>query len=75
MIRHFGTLEADFEREYRIDLAADVWSMTWRRFMVLVRGLSVRSGWFALANAATKGGTRTVIRGADVDAYFASGRT
>lgn len=72
MIRHFGTIEADFEREYRIDLADEVWDMSWRRFMVLLRGLSLRSGWVSLARARTKNGTRKIIKGAAVDDYFAS---
>lgn len=31
------------QREYRIDLRADLAAMTWRRFLVLVRGLSLGS--------------------------------
>jgi hypothetical protein len=72
VIRHFGTLEADFEREYRLNLAADVWDMSWRRFLVLLRGLSERSSWVSLARARTKNGTRKIVKGAAVDAYFAS---
>lgn len=70
MIRHWATIEADFEREYGINLGSDVWGMSWRRFVVLLRGLSGRSGWATLARIATKDGTRKTIRGADVDAYF-----
>lgn len=73
MIRHFASIEADFEREYRMDLSAVVWSMSWRRFLVLLRGLSSRSGWVGIARAKTKNGTRRLIAGADVDAYFSSG--
>jgi hypothetical protein len=36
-------IEADFEREYRIDLLTGVKTLTWRRFLVLLAGLSVNS--------------------------------
>lgn len=73
MIAHFDVIEADFQREYRIDLAAEVWWMPWRRFIVLLRNLSPQSGWGRLAAARTKNGKRRVISGKDVDAYFAKG--
>lgn len=67
MITHFDTLEADFQREYGIDLAREVWWMPWRRLIVLIRGLSTESGWYRLAAKHTK--VRR-ISGRDVDAYF-----
>lgn len=69
MIAHFDTLEADFQREYGINLGTDVWAMSWRRFQVLIRGLSARSGWAALSRVKAK---RRRIRGKAVDDYFAS---
>jgi len=36
-------LEADMLREYRLDLAEVLPKLSWRRFMVLVRGLSPNS--------------------------------
>jgi hypothetical protein len=36
-------VEADFMREYRIDLVAELPRLTLRRFMVLVRGLGPAS--------------------------------
>lgn len=36
-------VEADFLREYSIDLAADLPGMSWRRFQVLLRALSSQS--------------------------------
>lgn len=56
-----------------MNLSTDVWAMSWRRFMVLLRGLSARSGWAALGHAKTKGGTLRVIKGTAVDDYFATG--
>jgi hypothetical protein len=43
VIGDWGIIEADFLREYRIDLSADIHSMTWRRFSVLLNHLSVDS--------------------------------
>ena len=51
--RHPGALgddQADFQREYGIDLSAALGSMTWRRFFALVNGLSSGS---RLAQAAS----------------------
>jgi hypothetical protein len=70
VITHFATIEADFQREYRIDLGVEVWWMPWRRFITLLRGLSARSGWYQLARAKAKGPRK--ISGAQVDAYFQS---
>lgn len=36
-------IEADMQREYALDLRVDLPSMTWRRFRVLIRGLSPNS--------------------------------
>ncbi|CAN5751042.1 hypothetical protein BH23CHL7_BH23CHL7_17350 [soil metagenome] len=36
-------VEADFMRDYRVDLAVDLARMSWRRFLVLLRGLSPNS--------------------------------
>ena len=69
MITHFATIEADFQREYRIDLGTQVWWMPWRRFIVLLRGLSAQSGWYALAK---RNGQVRKISGRQVDSYFAS---
>lgn len=69
MITHFATIEADFQREYRIDLGAEVWWMPWRRFIVLLRGLSTGSGWYTLARAKV---TVRKISGRQVDDYFAT---
>lgn len=33
-------MEADFQREYGLDLSAEFPGLMWRRFRVLVRGLS-----------------------------------
>lgn len=72
MIRHFGVLDADFQREYGICLWRDVWTMPWRRFLTLVGGLSSKSGWFALAAARSGNGQARRIAGGEVDSYFRS---
>lgn len=40
MIEDWSFVEADFLREYGLDLSTDLAGMTWRRFLVLLRGLS-----------------------------------
>ena len=62
----WALVEADFAREYGIDLVADLPRLTLRRFMVLVRGLGPRArlptvrrpataGWAGHANGANAG--------------------
>jgi hypothetical protein len=56
-------VEADFMREYRIDLAVDLARLSWRRFIVLLRGLSPASATVA-AHAAGRyiGKSREQVR-------------
>lgn len=42
---HWGAVEADFQREYGIDLLDGLDVMSWRRFTVLLSGLSPTSWW------------------------------
>lgn len=46
------TVEADFTREYRLDLAKELPRMTWRRFQTLIRGLSSDSATIVALRAA-----------------------
>lgn len=48
ILRWWGLLEADFQREYQIDLNASIGSMPWRRFLVLLAGLSPNSAFRAM---------------------------
>lgn len=45
LLEGWGFLEADFAREYGLDLMRAAQTMSWRRFLVLVRGLSSRSAY------------------------------
>jgi hypothetical protein len=57
-------VEADFQREYRIDLIPALDSgMTWRRFCALVTGLSGDSALSAVnrASSGTSGGSGKLI--------------
>lgn len=36
-------IEADFQREYNINLAVELPNLSWRRFVVLLKNLSVDS--------------------------------
>lgn len=56
MIAYWSVIEADFQREYRIDLAADVWWMPWRRFTTLLRDLSPESMWKRIARSKIRPG-------------------
>lgn len=74
MIAHFATIEADFQREYGIKLAAEVWTMPWRRFVALLNGLSVGSTWKLLGRAEHGTATPGVRRLEDpdeIESYFA----
>lgn len=74
MITHFAVLEADFQREYRIDLVREVWTMTWRRFVVLLNGLSLGSTWKLIGRAEHRGNNREGVRRLsdpdEIEAYF-----
>ena len=43
MLEYWPSIEADFYRDYRIDLRTEIHNMTWRRFDVLLGNLSVES--------------------------------
>lgn len=40
---NWGLIEADFQREYQINLISEYETMSWRRFLVLLRGLGPNS--------------------------------
>ena len=48
-------LEADFQREYRIDLTRDLWHMSWRRFTTLMNNLSGESVYILTLQARKEG--------------------
>lgn len=73
MIAHFASIEADFQREYAIDLSRAVWTMPWRRFVALLNGLSLGSTWKLLARGEHRAGTPGVRRlenPDEIEAYF-----
>jgi hypothetical protein len=49
ILEQWSLIEADFQREYGINLAEEIGSMSWRRFSVLLRGLS-QDSVFVLTN-------------------------
>lgn len=67
-------MEADFQREYRIDLGAEIGAMTWRRFTVLIGGLSAQSRTALALRGHGKGGARPrpVLDKAAASAHFAT---
>lgn len=71
-------IEADFLREYGIDLSERLDSMTWRQFNVLMRGLSRNSATVTSILGRTQFGgkkkekTVLVEGGKNVDRFFES---
>lgn len=49
-LEHWGIIEADFLREYSVDLINELKEMTYRRFVILLQGLSPNSVWFNLVS-------------------------
>jgi hypothetical protein len=49
-LENWTHIEADFQREYNIDLMQDIKSMSFRRFTSLLKCLSINSNWYALNN-------------------------
>jgi len=52
MFEHWGSIEADFQREYNMDLVVWIHKLSWRKFIILLRGLSPNSIWFNLVKQA-----------------------
>lgn len=69
-------MEADFQREYGINLVTGIRGMTWRRFSTLLRGLGPESAVVSRAvyrRAAERSGERVVnVRSEDADRHFNS---
>lgn len=62
-------IEADFAREYGMDLTAELAAgLSWRRFRVLLAGLSASSRWMLAAASETPPGP--LLSGAAVDAFM-----
>lgn len=59
-------MEADFQREYGLDLSAELGKLSWRRFIVLVRGLGPHSAT-AVKLMARRYGGRTIGRASKHD--------
>jgi hypothetical protein len=66
LLERMPFIEADFLREYRLHLRGELEDgMTWRRFTVLLSGLSPDSWWHLYERNRPR-------EGAEIDAYFAS---
>lgn len=72
MIAHFAAIEADFQREYRINLAAEVWLMSWRRFAVLLRDLSPESMWKRIAASKIRPGVVRLEDPQEIEDFFSA---
>lgn len=60
IIEGWALIEADFQREYGINLQEELGKMSWRRFRVLLNGLSGDSV-FVFANSDRREGDTIVI--------------
>lgn len=71
-------MEADFQREYRINLVTEIRGMTWRRFSTLLRGLGPESAVVSRAiyrRTAERSGVErvtTIDKREDADRHFDS---
>jgi len=61
VLEHWNLVEADFQREYGIDLVEAAEVMSWRRFTALLGGLSANSVLLAALNDTSKGRRRAPI--------------
>jgi hypothetical protein len=69
-------LEADFTREYRLDINEAIHDMTWRRFAALVAGLSAASRWAGhLRSKAPKRPVRRLTEPKAIGSFMRSLRT
>lgn len=59
ILEQWSLIEADFQREYGINLAEDIGAMSWRRFSILLKGLS-RDSVFVLTNRSDDSDAETV---------------
>lgn len=66
IIEDWALIEADFQREYGIDLVSEIGGMSWRRFSVLLSGLS-RDAVFIVSKQKDKDQPK-VIEGTDPEA-------
>lgn len=51
IIEGWALIEADFQREYGIDLSESLSRISWRRFTILLQGLSRESVFIIVSNS------------------------
>lgn len=54
LLEHWAIVEADMQREYSISLEESISTMSWRRFKVLLKGLSQNSLWVIISQNTKK---------------------
>lgn len=65
-------LEADFQREYGINLEQELWHMSWRRFLVLLNNLSGDSVYILTLQARKEGKVAIEMSNEESDALMNS---
>lgn len=48
MIKHWGAIESDFQRQYNINLRTEIHTISWDRLNTLIQNLHPDSSTFAL---------------------------
>ena len=61
MVYDWVLVEADFLREYGIDLVHDLDGMSWRKFLALLRGLSPNSATVTATTSRIQFGSRETV--------------
>lgn len=70
MLERWSLLEADFLREYQLDLNVAIGELSWRRFRALLSGLSGTSAWaVSLRHQPLR---RRLTNPAEIERYFQS---
>lgn len=72
MIELWGAIEADFLREYRLDLLAALPQLSWRRFLALLGGLSPDAAFLIALRARREAAAHAPL--ADITAIAAAVR-
>ena len=72
ILKDWAILEADFQREYGINLETDLWDMSWRRFVLLLNNLSGDSVYILTLQARKEGKVAIEMNEVESDALLNS---
>lgn len=72
ILKDWSIIEADFQREYHINLEEDIWEMSWRRFLTLLNNLSGDSVYILTLQARKEGKVAIEMNDEESDALINS---